>query len=266
MSKDRALFITCNNWNQSDYDALVAEKFDYKILCKEICPTTGTPHIHCYIYLENKILWSAFKKRNPRCNIAKAEGTPLQNLAYLTKTDKDAVVSGIMPKQGKRNDLQVIREQIVEGATMETLIPTLTNFQSLRTAECLFKYIEKKRDFKTHVVWICGPSRSGKTRYPYDNHPDTRIHLQNANQMKWWQSYDAHEITILDEVDGNTEYYKLKELCDRYPCLIENKGGSRQFLSKILYITSLTHPKLLFQYHPEEGKEMLARIDKIIQF
>lgn len=264
MSKHYALFITCNNWTTADRDALIAEKYDYKLICREICPTTGTPHLHCYIYLKDKIRFNAFKKRNPRCNIQEAEGTAEHNLAYLSKTDKDIEIYGTMPKQGKRNDLQKIKDMVKDGKTMSDVIENASNFQCLRTAEILLKYIEPKRNYKTEVIYIWGMSETGKTRYAYDKHPDLRIHKQNALDMKWWQGYDAHEIVIIDEVDMNTSYSQLKSLCDRYPHIVECKGGSRQFLAKKIYITSLVEPKELFQYHPESGKEMLRRIDKII--
>nr|QTE03362.1 MAG: replication-associated protein [Fringilla montifringilla CRESS-DNA-virus sp.] len=259
----RSYLLTCNNWQQADYDALIAEKYDYKIISKEVGKKSKIPHLHCFIYKEGKIAWKGLKKRNPRCDIRLCKGTAQENQTYVAK---DGVFEefGECPKQGKRNDLNLIKEEIQAGKTMREIIEVATNYQSLRTAELLLKYIEKKRDFKTEVIYIWGKSESGKTRYAYDNNPDVVIHQQMASSLKWWQGYDAHEIVIIDEVDCNTDYSMLKALCDRYPYVVETKGGSRQFLAKKLYITSLTDPKILFQYHPEEGKEMLRRIDKII--
>lgn len=254
--------------------------FKYLVVAPEVCPTTNRKHIQGYVYfLENKTHSAAVKalevvfKVNTPVNVDIANGDAQDNKTYIvgpyTKDDKhkpfnpDAKEYGEIPQQGKRNDLANVRDLIKNGKGMRVIAESASNYQCIKAAEVLFKYIERKRDFKPRVIWVCGRSGSGKTRLAYDKHKHDKIHIQNA-ASKWWQGYDAHSVVIIDEVDENTDYNVLKQLCDRYPCVVECKGGSRQFLAKTIYITSLSRPEDLFYSRPENGKEMLRRIDEII--
>lgn len=262
--------------------------FKYLAIAPERCPETGREHIQGYVYFNNnkthsaavKTIEKVFKDKTS-VNVEAAKGSAQQNRSYIfgpwdgidykTKQPKhkdanpQAIELGELPKrQGERTDLQMIRESIQEGKGMREIISSSTNFQQLKTAEFCFKYLEMKRTWKTRVVYVWGRSGIGKTRYAYDRHPHDEIHLQNCATFKWWQGYDAHPVVVLDECDFKTDYTALKALCDRFPYTVECKGGSRQFLAKTLYITSLSPPEELFRSYPEEGKEMLRRIDEII--
>lgn len=57
---------------------------------------------------------------------------------------------------------------------------------------------------------------------------------------------------------------ELLKLIDRYPHRLELKGGFRQMLSKKIYITSIMHPKDIYNLSEEHVKQLLRRIDKII--
>lgn len=253
----------------------------YLAIAPEVCPETGRDHIQGYVYFdENKTKSAAIKciekvfKINTPVSVNVAGGTAEQNRVYIFGPyEKDgkykpfndkALEFGEKPKQGKRTDLSEIRDAISQGKGMREIVTTASNFQQLKTAEFLLRYSEKKRDYKTYVTWLYGESGCGKTRYAFDRHSVDDIHMQNCSSLKWWQGYDAHPIVILDECQPDTIYHTLKELCDRYPCTIECKGGSRQFLATHIYITSLYHPEIIFQTKEYQGREMLRRIDEII--
>lgn len=57
---------TLNNYRQEDFEHLdnlyVEGKFKYLIYGKEICPTTGTPHLQGFIQLTKKARFSVVKK------------------------------------------------------------------------------------------------------------------------------------------------------------------------------------------------------------
>jgi len=199
----------------------------------------------------------------PRAHIEAMKGTPSQAADYCKK-DGNFYEEGIIPTQGKRTDLEEIRELVKEGKGMREMVDTATSYQSIRSAELILKYKEQKRDWKPEVIWVCGASGTGKTRWAYDNYPPEDIHKQPANDTKWFEGYDAHPVVVLDEVDMETSYSALKELTDRYPMRVHYKGGMRSFLAKVIVLTSLETPNNLFVSRPENGKEMLRRIDKII--
>lgn len=262
VTKSRNYCFTINNYTGLEYTAVLEIECRYLVVGKEV-GLSGTPHLQGFISFENPRSFKGVSKLLPRAYLTVANGTPLQASAYCKK-DGDFVEVGECPNQGQRNDLTDVKESIQQGLGMREIVNIATNFQSLRTAEVLLKYIERKRDWQPEVIWVYGPSGIGKTRWAYDNYPFEDIHKQMADQLKWFQGYDAHAVVIIDEVNDSTEYSRLKELCDRYPAVVECKGGSRQFLAKTVVLTSLYDPNVLFRSHPENGKEMLRRISKII--
>lgn len=240
----------------------------YQVYGYEVCPTTGARHIQGYIYFEQAKSLSAVKKQF-QCkamHLENAHGDAESNRAYCTK-EGDFREIGTKPSQGKRNDILAIKELVKSGKGMKDIINVATNYQCLKIGECLLKYLEEPRRWKTKTIWVWGSSGTGKTflaetklKEMYGTDP----YIKNERTGKWWDAYDAHEGVILDEIDHNSCYSTLKELCDRYPCKVENKGGMRQFLAKTIYITSLRCPKDLFRNKAQEGKEMIRRIDEII--
>lgn len=278
-SRSRGFAITA--WDMTKIADAEKLKCQYICVAPELAPDTGRPHLQAYVYFENaKTMTAAMKVIKGvfgnDAHIEPAIADAQANRRYVfgpytdTKTGKtksanpDAVEYGKIPEQGKRNDLEYVRELVRDGKGMREIMPVATNFQQLKTAEFLFRFCEKKRNWKTRVTWLYGCSGSGKTRYAFDIHSADDIHIQNCAKLKWWQGYDAHPIVVLDECDVNTPYADLKEICDRYPCVVECKGGSRQLLATQVYITSLDHPATVFHKQEADGAEMLRRIDEII--
>lgn len=274
-SKFRAWCFTINNWTEKDVQSVNELDSEYTVYSEEFAPTTGTPHLQGYAYFKSPRSMSGLSKLIPRASLRVANGSSLENRVYIIGpyTGSDGKFKpynekhkeiGKLPKQGARNDLAVVRQLVDDGNTMRDIVDVATSYQSIRSAEIILKYKEQKRDWKPHVTWIYGKSGTGKTRWAYDNHPPEDIHKQPASEPKWFEGYDAHPVVIIDEVDFAVNYPLLKELTDRYPMKVHNKGGMRSFLAKFIILTSLTHPAELFYDYPENGKEMLRRIDEII--
>lgn len=273
-TSSRAWCFTLNNYTDEDIIAYQNLKCKYIVFSKEV-GESGTPHLQGYFYFANARSFSSIKKQFPRMNFRPADGSAAQNRVYIigpyekngkTKPyNPDHFEQGEMPSQGKRAVHNDVRKAVADGVSMREIARMDgVNYQTLRSAELLMRYVEKKRDFKTHVVWLYGEPGSGKTRFAFDNESNDDIHLQNASNLKFFQEYDAHPVVILDEVDSDTSYTALKALCDRHPYSVEFKGGSRQFLSKRIYITSLYSPQELFKHRPYGGLEMMRRIDKVM--
>jgi len=272
-NKSRDYSFTVNNYSDLEYTAIKSIDCRYLVVAEEV-GEEGTPHLQGYIYFDNPISFSSIKKKIPRAHLEETVGTPQQNRTYVVgpyaKNGKVKpfnplhIEKGNIPEQGKRNDISQIREQITAGLGMRQIVETATSYQSIKTAEVLLKYKEKKRDWVPNVIYIWGKSGSGKTRWAYDNFPVDDIHHQYGSKLKWFEAYDAHPVCLIDEVDSQTCYSTLKALTDRYPLRVETKGGSRSFLPKVVVLTSLVHPEILWYDYPENGYEMIRRISRII--
>lgn len=246
--KVRAYFCTWNNYTGQDYDDVkqyIIDNADYGVLGKEMAPTTGTPHIHFYIYFSNKKSWNAIKKDLPNCSdIQRAKGTAEDSYNYITKVDKDYFEIGDMPKQGKRSDIKKVLSSVQSGENMRQIIPNSTSLQSIKTAEICMKYFEKTRNWKTNVYWFYGDTGTGKTKKAYDMFPDA---YEKCSNSKWWDGYDSHENVIIDDFRrGHIDFVELLKLLDRYPCKVEIKGGFRQLLAKNIIITAPEHPRVMY--------------------
>jgi len=265
-TRSRSWCFTANNYSDADISHLeeCSEIATYLCYGKEIAPTTLTPHLQGFIYFESAKTFSKVQKLLPQgSHIEVAKGNALENKNYCQKegTFKEY---GTIPSQGKRSDLNVIKDEIVAGKGMKDIIEIASNYQSLKTAELLLKYKEKKRNWKPYVVWIYGESGTGKTRSVYELAPN--VYRKTNSSGKWWDGYDADEDVLIDDIkDSSKEMYSaLLELLDRYDCRVETKGGSRQFLAKRIYITSILHPRDLFgTIGGADIKELKRRIDEI---
>lgn len=237
----------------------------YEYLCygKEICPDTGKQHLQGYIYFKNAKSFSAVRKLLQPRHIETSNASTDDNVKYCSK-DGDFHEFGDRPKQGARNDIHNIQEQIQQGnCTMRDIVSSATSFQSIRMAEIKFKYFEPQRSWKTEVYWFYGKSGLGKTRKAVEMCEDPYMCLENN---KWWEGYDGHDDVIID--DYRRDFCKFKvllQLLDRYPLRVECKGGSRQFRAKRLFITSPKSPKDTWEGRTDEDLYQLTRRIDIIE-
>lgn len=61
-------------------------------------------------------------------------------------------------------------------------------------------------------------------------------------RSNWWDNYESHESVILDDFYGWLPYDTLLRICDRYPLMVETKGGQCHFLAKNVVLTSNNTP------------------------
>lgn len=263
--RSRDWCFTKNNYVDDDISKLedVSSECKYLIIGKEVA-STGTLHLQGYIYFENAKSFSKIQKLLPTgSHIEKTKGTPKQASDYCKKENNYVEYGSLPETQGKRTDLDVVKDMVKEGKTLGEIIDSAKSYQSIRSAELILKYKETKRNWKPYVIWIYGSSGTGKTRTAYEKCPS--LYRKTNSSGKWWEGYDAHADVLLDDVkDMSKEYYSmLLELLDRYEVRVETKGGSRQFLAKNIIVTSLWSPKEMYQNFCE-AKEILRRIDEII--
>lgn len=237
----------------------------YLIYGVEECPTTKKMHHQGYCEFETNQRQSTLGKRW-KCNFERRKGTSEQAIVYCMKDGKWTEF-GERPaakEQGKRSDIDEVREMVKGGKSMREIADVCSSFQALRFAENLTQYYEKKRDWVTEVFWYHGPTGSGKTRTAYEEAgPNCWISGKN---LKWFQGYDGHENVIFDDFRKDfCTFHELLRLLDRYPYTIEVKGGSRQFLAKKIWITCPFKPEDLYDTR-EDVEQLLRRITVVKAF
>lgn len=259
----RGWCFTINNYTDEDVAGLQGLP-GYIIYGREVAPDTGTKHLQGFAYFPNKATFKKVKSMFPRAHLEVMKGTTQQAIEYCKK-EGDYVEQGEPPTQGKRKDLDVIKDKIKnkELVKMRDVVLEAKSLQSVKMAEAILKYHEVKRTWKPFVKWLYGPTGTGKTRTAMEELGEDVYVAMESN--KWWEGYDAHENVIIDDMRKDfCKFHVLLRLLDRYELRVECKNGSRQFLAKNIYITSCYHPKDMFDTREDVG-QLLRRIDEIVE-
>lgn len=239
-----------------------------RIICgKEVCPSTGTPH------LQGAIVFS----KNTRRNAAKAM---LGGVAHLEKMagewhhqtycakEGQLVRQEDNSTQGSRTDLQAFAGAIKRKATDEELfrdhLPCLAKYPRLETRLKASFLKESTREFrKLEVIVHWGDAGTGKTRKPYEE----GAYVFDDYEHGWWDGYDGEPIILLDDFYGGIKWSYFLRLLDGYQCRLKVKGGFTYAQWTKIYITSNKHPSEWYKHF--DGvipPELDRRITDIIHF
>lgn len=230
---------------------------------------TGKLHYQGYLLLASPRKLEFVKKNilaETTAHLETRKGSHEQAKAYCTKSETKVEgpwEHGEEPTQGKRVDIQEMKELIDRGAGELELAEANFGLWS-RTYKALDRYKLlkiKPRDFKTEVLWIHGPSGSGKSKMAYEMAVAAETMYYKSSSNKWWDGYEGQEVVVIDDYKGAWDEEYILNLLDRYPFRVEVKGGSVWFNSKKIIITSNQRPA---RYCTHEPKQLLRRITTTI--
>lgn len=284
MSRARHWCFTINNPTDSDAELLSALECVYLVYQKEV-GEDGTPHFQGIVGFDKQLRFNAVKSLLPRAHLEIARNVPA-SIEYCRKEEgrlDGPWIRGTLPKQtqGKRSDLAEIQTKILAGTSMRTLSEEHFNsvLRYARSIQTLVTLHQPPRDFATKVYVFWGPTGTGKTRAAMKFPKVYKTHAIAKNGMLWFDGYDPidHETVLIDDFYGGIKWTELLNLTDRYPHLVQSKGGMVQFRAKQIIFTSNTrpeswYPKMDFApfkrrlltgglfYFPREG-EILLELD-----
>jgi len=259
-SRCRAWCFTINNYTDSDITACEDLVCDYIVYGREV-GKDGTPHLQGYVYLKNAQTMSALSKKLKRARLERANGTAAQNSKYCSKDD-DVVERGEMPKQGKRVDIDGIKELIDGGGGLLECFEA--NFGlTVRSSKGFEKYIQlkqKARNQRPEVIWRWGESGSGKTRWVYDTYDSVF-----SKPAGWYDGYAHEHVLLIDDFDEKTLPYKeLLKLMDRYAFQGAVKGAFVHINSPVIVITS-DKPPTAFWEAGNDLAQVMRRLSHVVE-
>lgn len=232
----------------------------YAVWQVEKAPSTGRLHCQGYVRYSSHVAESRVRALVSPGHVEVCSGSEEQNVAYCSKEETRVAGPwsfGEPAKQGKRKDIDVVREVVRGGGGMRAVIENASSYQAAKFGELLLKYQEKGRDFEPEVRWYYGSTGSGKTKAAFDEFPDAWFSQKDG---QWFDGYDAHEVAVFDDFRKDfCKFHTLLRLLDRYPYRIENKGGSRQFLARVIIITCPWAPDVLYSNRDGEEVAQLER-------
>lgn len=277
-SKHRAYVFTINNPVESDHTAVagLGEVSRYYCVAPEV-GEGGTSHLQGYVAFINQRALGSVSRLLPRAHLEPANGSAEENRRYIfgpyekngkTKpANPEAEECGELPQQGKRKDIEDIKDALRDGKRLREIIDDVKNYQGLQFAEKAIKYYEPPRAEKPYVEWYYGPTGTGKSFTAFDTFKEKEYYVA-METSKWWEGYDGHKFVIIDDMRGDfAKYHVLLRLLDRYEVRVETKGGSRQFVATNIIITSAKSPRDTFLGKTDEDlQQLLRRIDVVKYF
>lgn len=255
--------------NQPDWDINKVEKnvARYIVAQCERCPKTGKLHWQGYIQLMEQHRITSARKI---IGMVKNAGWVRPQAQHATNDDarnycmKEETRVAEIPRieYGKftdgRGDLGLTHMAKLSDREIAEKHPEVVIRGQLKHVRELRELLKLPRSNKTHVSVYYGPPGCGKSRRAYEESPGAYYKMPSN---KWWDGYEGEECVIIDDWNYNS-YQENRDywlnLFDRYPMRVETKGGSRQFTSSKIIVTTNSDPT---GWDPA----LLRRVDTLIK-
>ncbi|MDB2457430.1 hypothetical protein N9W60_06160 [Flavobacteriaceae bacterium] len=271
---------TINNYNAHDIESLKqysTEKCTYMCYGTEI-GESGTPHVQGYMELrQSRTRRSSITKffNDKRCTLPHLEvrkGTAIQAKEYCKKEmhlpHGSFVEFGEIRErrpsadgQGKRTDIEVVRERINSGDIVSEmdLLNTVTSMAAYRFGTVYLNAIPRPATrTPPSVFWLYGSTGTGKSKASAEfvtKLSDKGWSYWRANQgLAWFDGYNRQEIAWFDDFrfsGSQSDYALLLNLTDRYPLRVPVKGGFTIWEPKLIIFTGPLSIQSQFNALPE---------------
>jgi len=271
-SKSRNWCFTINN---PEFELEMPTRAKLFIANKEM-GASGTPHYQGYVEFDNPVAISHLNNWVFTGHYEIRKGTQLEAIRYCVKDflddDNEPIVVFDIPlselesyglvtfgldktqlltaflkglEHKKISKLSALKILIDDGWTDKMIADYDfdTWCRSHRALQAYRLLCVTPRNWEMEVTVIYGPTGTGKSRLCNLEFPDCYW----KQRGKWWDNYACQEVCVLDEFYGWLQWDVLLRLCDRYPLLVETKGGQMQFSSKAIVFTSNTLPALWYK-------------------
>lgn len=277
-SRDWMLTIRAAGHAENDVKTLFEKIGTGAVFQRETGKDTGYEHFQCFLQVKSPMRFSTLKNHLTAAGFKDAHIEPRQGsvadcVTYCTKSDTQAgspVYVGkieMKDQQGQRTDLIELREQILDGKSMQEV---LLGDEDAKAAHCTrwlgeleAAYIHKEhggklRDLDVHYLY--GSPGVGKTRYVYDHYPIEDIY-RITDYKHPFDEYNRHKVLVLDEYDSQLPWEQLLCYLDRYPVTLPARYHNHQACFNTVWI--LSNLPLSLQYPDVVGERRLALLRRL---
>lgn len=274
-------------------DIVSTMKPSYWCMCDEIA-TTGTPHTHVFLYRQSAIRIDTIQRKFPACHYDSCLGTCAENRDYLTKSgkwaDSDKAETSVPGTFEEFGEMPTEREEknprdadlidaIEAGQTTAEIIrndPSLA-FRSneidvLRQTLTTERFKVENREIK--VIYLFGPTASGKTRSIFDAHSASAVcRITNYGTSQGGVKFDGYHgqpVLVFEEFHSQIPLPDMLNYLDCYPLMLPARYSDRVACYTTVYMTSnisLTEQyPLAQQVDHATWAAFIRRITKVIEF
>lgn len=251
----RAWCWTLNNPTDNDTPRSLADHGAlYCVWQLERGATTQTPHLQGYTIFKTPRKLSVMKNYAgfQGAHFERRMGNHEQARDYCKKEDGRLLGPweyGEEPAgQGRRNDLLTLKRSLEDGKSEreicdnDELFPTWTRYyKSIERWKRL--HTSNMRTWATYTTVLWGPPGTGKTKYCLEHGGEHAYWMKKPiGNAVYFDGYEGQEIVIIDEFYGWLPFDLLCRMCDRYPLMVDTKGGMTNFYPKQIFITSNQNP------------------------
>lgn len=273
-AESKTWVFTINNYTEAMINNLKAWDVTRLVVSKEV-GASGTPHLQGAVTFTRKYRFAALKKLMPTAHIQKAVASDCFN--YVAKMDSELVINTDNRSQGKRNDLKDAIETMRTGglrAVAQGHASSYVKFhRGLKELQLELARPESnwKPGTKREVIYIWGPSGTGKSKYVvdavgYDDLWESPAEFQGG----FFSDYNGHKYVNFDDIRGGTfKFSTLLRLLDIHPLTVPIKGGHQKWVPERIYLTSIKHWSKLYKGTELDGeplRQLERRITKTIHF
>lgn len=237
---------------------------------------SGTPHYQGYVEFKTNQRFNALKLLQPRAHWEPRRKTRVAAIKYCTKDDSRIDGPWFYPEEGVAEVERVRRPTSAELALLdakkdiETTTMTLEEliekhfYAFARNQKFLTDYYNKQvrnqRAAIPDVILLIGEKGTGKSKWAWFNYPD----LYPKNSTKWWDGYDSNKTVLFDDYNGKWFMFTdLLKITDRYPYIIEVKGGSQRLNVTTMIFTSNKTPRDWYR-KVDDISPFYRRVSKVI--
>ncbi len=254
------------------------EYMEYLVYQEEI-GESGTYHFQGYVEFKKRVRFNAAKLLlgGDAVHLEGRRGTQAQAIAYSKK--EETRVAHTVPyedgeprTQGKRVDLEAFKDCVYAGDKMRDLIHDHAAIVARypKFYQTLTQLNRPQRTTDLVVTLHYGETGLGKTKSVMDEWGTSPTFYRTplSNNTLWFDTYDGHEVVLLDDFSGASSHLPLctlLQLLDRYPLLVPTKGGHTWWMPNEVHVTTNILPKDWYKWEgrPGQYKALARRFHKV---
>lgn len=253
---------------------------------QEQCPETGRLHYQGCIAFNKRMRAPGVKAviGHEAAHIEICKGSLGTNLKYCTKEESRINGPWYWPSievwndikgQGKRTDLDELKESLDNGATMKEI--SQDHFAAfLKYSNGIRNYISLQSNPRVNTEMIVkfwyGKTGTGKTRAVFKefDHSEVYVVMRPTNGSLYYDGYIGQKCILFDDFYGWAPISHMLNIMDRYPMMLKVHGGMVPLLESTTTIIITSNNNLEALYENVSNEEVMRafrrRITECKQF